>query len=177
MKMTLRTAPLSALMLVSLARVDSSGIKPSTEAPIETGRYEAVYSSKTDSNHWKDSDLIIAEVDRKSETVVFTLADGSKKTLNIAPRPKEKWQGDCATMNSSVLCEVADLSPGSLELASLTFKAPLLYAKCSRERLIVSEMPLNSGPFIAFNRVSPFLNGDGQGGTGPATDNDPAPRH
>lgn len=149
MNTTLRTATLSALTLASLAGCVPSGM----EAPIETGSFEAVYSSEVDSDDWKDADAITAVVDRKSETVVFTLADGSRKTLRIASRPKEKWQGDCATMNDAVLCEVADLSPAPLELASLTFTAPLLYAKCGPERLILAESPLEGGPFIAFNRV------------------------
>jgi hypothetical protein len=165
MSTTLRTAILSALMLASLAgyassrieasRVEASRFGPIAEAPIETGRFKAVYSSNLNPGDWSGADALTADVDRQRETVVLTLADGSQKTLYIGSRPKEMWPGDCATFDGYVLSEVADLSPAPLVLPSVTFTAPLLYAKCGRDRLVLSESPLESGAFIAFNRVGP----------------------
>lgn len=83
---------------------------------------------------------ITAKLNRAAGQLVFTLADGSQKTLSFTPRPKGQWPGDCATMSSAVLDEIADLAPAPLVLESMTFTTPLVFAKCAPGRMIVSNM-------------------------------------
>ncbi len=84
---------------------------------------------------------ITAQLDRTAGQLVFTLADGSRKTLAFSPRPRDAWQPDCFTMTSHVLDEVADLSPAPLQLESLAFATPLVFAKCGPRRMILADAP------------------------------------
>ena len=81
---------------------------------------------------------VTARLDRATNQVVFTLANGSQRVLAFAPRPRSQWQPDCFTMSSHALDEVADLSPAPLRMESLTFLTPLVYAKCTPSRMILA---------------------------------------
>jgi hypothetical protein len=100
---------------------------------------------------------ITANLDRTSQQLVFTMKDGTKKTTSFTPRDESQWQGDCAAMGGSyVLDEVADLAPAPLQLESMTFDTPLVYAKCSPLRMILSINTSESGttPMLVFDLVN-----------------------
>jgi hypothetical protein len=84
-------------------------------------------------------------------TLVLTLPDGDPKAFRFAPRPRSQWQGDCATMRGSVLCEVADLIPVNghpLVLSGRTFSKPVLKMKCSSTRMVLSEGQPDAEPCL-----------------------------
>jgi hypothetical protein len=93
---------------------------------------------------------ITARLDRSAGRMSFTLADGSQRTLLFSPRPASQWKPDCYTMNSHLLCEVADLSPGSLQLESMTFSAPVVYAKCDSNRIILTHSATDETVSLVF---------------------------
>jgi hypothetical protein len=84
-------------------------------------------------------------------TLVLTLPDGVPKAFRFAPRPRSQWQGDCATMRGSVLCEVADLVPVNghpLVLGGRTFSQPVIKMKCSSSRMVLSEGKADAEPCL-----------------------------
>lgn len=93
---------------------------------------------------------ITARLERSAGRLVFTLADGSQRTLTFAPRPPSQWKPDCFTMNSHILCEVADLAPGNLRLESMNFSSPLAFAKCDPNRIILANTTLDDGFDLVF---------------------------
>jgi hypothetical protein len=94
---------------------------------------------------------VTARLDRATNQVVFTLANGSQQTLAFSPRPRSQWQPDCRTMSSRALDEVADLSPAPLQLESLTFVTPIAYAKCTPSRMILANDIDELSPFLALD--------------------------
>ena len=74
---------------------------------------------------------VTARLDRATNRLVLTMANGARQTLTVSFRPRDQWQPDCYTMASHSLNEVADLSPAPLQLESLTFATPVVYAKCA----------------------------------------------
>jgi hypothetical protein len=94
---------------------------------------------------------VTARLDRATNQVVFTLADGSQQVLAFSPRPRSQWQPDCRTMSSRALDEVADLSPAPLRLESLSFLTPLVHAKCTPSRMILANDVDETSTFLAFD--------------------------
>jgi hypothetical protein len=94
---------------------------------------------------------VTARLDRATNQVVFTLADGSQQVLALSPRPRSQWQPDCFTMSSHALDEVADLSPAPLRMESLTFLTPLVYAKCTPSRMILANDIDDMSIFLALD--------------------------
>ena len=94
---------------------------------------------------------VTARLDRATNQVVFTLADGSQQMLAFSPRPRSQWQPDCRTMSSRALDEVADLSPAPLRLESLSFLTPLVYAKCTPSRMILANDLDDMSTFLALD--------------------------
>jgi hypothetical protein len=149
---------LAIVVLTSIMFATLAGCGPTnqtqTEAPIESGSFITVYTSTVSPDKWDATQNVTADVDRVSETVVFTLPDSTKLSLKITARPKDQWRGDCATMDSVVLSEIASISPAPVTLAGLTFTTPALYAKCGPDRLVLVESnSIDTGAFVAFDRV------------------------
>jgi hypothetical protein len=95
---------------------------------------------------------VTAQLRRAEGRLVFTMRDGSQRTMVFSPRPLERWQPDCFTMGNHVLDEVADLSPAPLHVESLTFATPLVFAKCGPRRMILADAPDGAGPaWLAFD--------------------------
>ena len=94
---------------------------------------------------------ITARLDRATNQLVFTLADGSKQVLAFSARPRSQWQPDCRTMSTYALDEVADLSPAPLRLESLSFLTPLVYAKCTPSRMILANDTNGISTFLALD--------------------------
>jgi hypothetical protein len=86
-----------------------------------------------------------AQLNRSAGRLVFTLSDGSQRTLALAPRAQAQWQADCYTMGGHTLNAVGDLSPAPLNLESLTFTTPLVVAKCAASRMILAEAAVLAG--------------------------------
>jgi len=84
---------------------------------------------------------VTARLDRANERLVFTMADGSQQTSLFSPRPRDRWQPDCFTTSSHYSNEVADLSPAPLQIESLTFATPVVFAKCGPRRMILADAP------------------------------------
>jgi hypothetical protein len=92
-----------------------------------------------------------ARLDRASSRLVFTLADGTEQVLTFSPRPRSKWMPDCYTMSSHVLDEVADLAPAPLQLESLIFATPIVFAKCGPSRMILASDGGQETTFLALD--------------------------
>jgi hypothetical protein len=94
---------------------------------------------------------VTAVLDRAGGRLVLTLGDGSQKVLTFTPRPKEGWQPDCFTMASHSVDEVADLSPAPLQVDTLTFTTPLVFAKCDPGHLILADASAGeTAPWLGF---------------------------
>ncbi|HEX9051139.1 MAG TPA: hypothetical protein VF841_11465 [Anaeromyxobacter sp.] len=106
---------------------------------LSSGTYRAVYGAGYAPGDEARVLAITATLDRAALRLVFTLADASRVELALAPRAPERWQPDCYTMTSHVLEEVADLSPAPLQLESMTFATPLVFAKCGPGRMILAD--------------------------------------
>ena len=146
--LTLAASALALLLLPACGLAEEE----ITEAPILEGRYAVAFGAGYAAQDEAAVLAITAEVDRAAGEVSFTLADGAKRTLRFLPRPKEQWVEDCATMNGHALDEVADLSPAPLQLESMSFATPLLYAKCGPSRLILANRHAEDY-FLAFDLV------------------------
>lgn len=97
---------------------------------------------------------LLAKVSRESETVVFTLADGTTINVKIQAQPKENWTGGCATMSSHVDQEVVRLTPGPITLANLTFTDPMLEPVCHPDHISLHEFgTVDEHKWISFWRV------------------------
>ncbi len=126
---------------VALAACDLGTPERVYPASLESGTYHAVFGEGYAPEDEARVLAITAQLDRTAGTLVFTRFDGSQAVLQFSPRPREEWQPDCYTMASHALDEVADLSPAPLQLESLTFATPLVFAKCSPTRMILSDTP------------------------------------
>ncbi len=109
-----------------------------TKAQLAAGTYKVSYGFNYAAADEEKILAITAYLDRTGQQLVFTLQDGTQRTLVFTPRDESLWQPDCYTMNSHVLCEVADLTPAPLQLESMTFNTPLVLAKCSPSRMILA---------------------------------------
>jgi hypothetical protein len=94
---------------------------------------------------------ITAHLDRASGLLVFSLANGSQQSLTFVPRPQSGWFSDCYTMVSHALNEVADLAPAPLQLESMSFVTPVVYPRCTAQRMILSNAPGNETTFLALD--------------------------
>lgn len=94
---------------------------------------------------------VTARVERASARLVLALGDGTEQVLAAAFRPRSRWEKGCYTMASHSLNEVADLSPAPLQLGTVNFATPLVYAYCSRSRLMLADAYGGDGPFLAFD--------------------------
>jgi hypothetical protein len=92
-----------------------------------------------------------ARFDRVQRRLALTFQDGSNLTLNCTSRPATMWKRDCFTLGSYVKSEVVDLSPAPLTLGSVRLSTPLIYAKCSSTRMILSSLLEEGGPSIVFD--------------------------
>ena len=97
---------------------------------------------------------ITARLDRAAGQLTFTLADRSVVVTAFAPRPSTQWHGDCTTMASHWQDEVADLTPAPLSLEALTFPTPLVFAKCSPDRMILASDLTEQGTILVLDRVA-----------------------
>jgi hypothetical protein len=122
------------------------------KAQISDGKYAVAFGDGFALEDEQDIRAIRAEVNRSAGQVVFTLADGTAKTFVFKPRPEDQWMGDCAAMGTYVNDEVADLSPAPVELLSLKLDTPVVYAKCSPERMILTKSLAQEGPALVFDR-------------------------
>lgn len=129
-----------------------------TKAQLATGTYKVSYGFNYAPVDEQKILAITANLDRPSQQLVLTMQDGTKRTLSFTPRNESQWIGDCATMGSYVLDEVADLTPVSLQLESMTFNTPIAYAKCSPNRMILSNTTSesdSSSPVLVFDLANP----------------------
>ncbi len=131
-----------AVALVACGRGNSSEpplADTTTKVVLAKGTYKVSFGQGYAAADEQKLLAITAALDRTGQQLVFTMQDGTKKALNFAPRDQSQWMLDCYTMRSHYLDEVADLTPAPLQLESMTFNAPLVYAKCSQYRMILSD--------------------------------------
>ena len=133
------TALLPVLLLAWLTGCgEESGSLNEYPVALAEGTYRVVFGQGYEAADEARLLAVTARLDRATNQVVFTLANGSQQVLAFAPRPRSQWQPDCRTMSSRALDEVADLSPALLRLESLSFLTPLVYAKCTPTRMILA---------------------------------------
>ena len=109
-----------------------------TKAQLAAGIYKVSFGFNYAAADEQKILAITADLDRAGQQLVFTMQDGTKRTLVFTPRDESQWKPDCYTMSSHILCEAADLTPAPLQLESMTFDAPLVLAKCSPSRMILA---------------------------------------
>ncbi len=95
-----------------------------------------------------------ARLDRAAGRLTFTLADQTVVETTFTPRPSTQWHGDCTTMASHFQDEVADLAPAPLALGPLSFPTPLVFAKCSPDRMILASDLTEQGTLLVLERVA-----------------------
>jgi hypothetical protein len=126
-----------------------------TEATAELadGTYKASYGHNYLPEDEQKILAITATLDRVGQKLVFTTQDGAQMILVFTPRDTSQWRGDCYTMDSHVLDEIADLTPAPLQLESMTFNTPVVYAKCSSKRMILTTNleEESSSPWLVFD--------------------------
>ncbi len=94
---------------------------------------------------------VTARLDRSARKLVFTFADGSQRSMDFTPRPQAQWKTDCYTMASHVREETADLGPGALQIESMQFRTPVVYAKCGPNRMILGNGLDDEGFFLSLD--------------------------
>jgi hypothetical protein len=139
----MRLGGIAGSVAAALALAACDGHATQTEQPVSlsSGTYRA-----TSGVGYAPADearvlAVTAQLDRSAGRIVFTRFDGSQSELVFSPRPREQWQRDCYTMTSHTLDEVADLTPPPLQLESLTFATPVVFAKCGPGRMILADAP------------------------------------
>lgn len=145
------TAVLAAL---ALAGCESEEPRPGPReyrVALAEGTYRVAYGRGYDPVDEARFLAVTAQLDRAAGEITFTLSDGSHQTLRFTPRPESEWWADCATMKDYARDEVADLSPAPLVIETLTFTAPIVYAKCISEWMIVTGA--HGGPDDPFLRL------------------------
>jgi hypothetical protein len=157
-RITVVAAALSAALSVALAGCRAASATPSaraTEAALADGTYRAVFGAGYAPADEARILAVTAHLDRAAGRLVLTLADGSRRSLAFAPRDRARWHPDCFTgaggPPSSVLGEVADLSPAPLRLESLTLETPIVYAKCSPRRMVLAGAVGDAAPFLVLD--------------------------
>lgn len=108
------------------------------KAQLASGTYKVTSAANFPTQDEQQLYAITANLDRASNKLVLTLQDGSTRNLSFVPRGESQWQQDCAVMGGYALDEVADLNPVPLQLDSVNFSTPLVYAKCSSTRMILT---------------------------------------
>lgn len=129
----------AAFALAAIAACTDTTREDVQAVSLASGTYRAAYGAGYAPADEARVLAITATLDRAALRLVFTLADASQVEVAFAPRPAEQWQPDCYTMTSHVLDEVAELSPAPLQLESLTFATPLVFAKCGPGRMILAD--------------------------------------
>ncbi len=127
-----------------------------TEAQLANGTYKVSYGFNYPAADEQKILAITANLDRTSNQLTFSMQDGTQKVLSFTSRDKSQWQGDCRTMGSYVLDEVADLAPAPLQLESMVFNIPLVFAKCGPNRMILSITTSqidSSAPVLIFDLI------------------------
>ena len=130
---------------------EESGSLNEYPVALAEGTYRVVFGQGYEAADEARLLAVTARLDRATNQVVFTLANGSQQVLAFAPRPRSQWQPDCFTMSSHALDEVADLSPAPLRMESLTFLTPLVYAKCTPSRMILANDIDDMSIFLALD--------------------------
>jgi hypothetical protein len=128
-----------------------------TKAQLADGTYKVSYGFNYAAADEQKILAITANLDRTSNQLTFSMQDGTQKILSFTPRDESQWQGDCRTMGSYVLDEVADLAPAPLQLESMVFNTPLVYAKCGPNRMILSITTSesdSSSPVLVFDLIN-----------------------
>lgn len=154
------TSALAGVLALAACAGDNGGPRPSqvTWAALGDGTYHVSGGQGFDPAAASSLLAVTAQLDRAAGRLVLTLADGSHRTLGFSPRDRSAWQADCVTgaggPPSSVMCEIADLSPAPLQLETLRFATPLVYAKCSPTRMILADRPdeVSAGAFLILDR-------------------------
>jgi hypothetical protein len=129
----------AAFALAAIAACTDATHEEVQAVSLSSGTYRAAYGAGYAPADEARVLAITATLDRAALRLVFTLADASRVEVAFAPRPPGQWKPDCYTMTSHVLDEVAELSPAPLQLESLTFATPLVFAKCRPERMILAD--------------------------------------
>lgn len=122
---------------LTLATIAACGVEHVLVDVFDEGTYRVSFGAYPPAERAR-FEAVTARLDRAAGQVVFTMADGSQQVLAFTPRPRGEWRADCYTMASHHLVEVADLSPAPLQIESLTFETPLVFAMCSRTRMILA---------------------------------------
>jgi hypothetical protein len=144
---------LSALFCVLLALITGCGQEGDRVYPValSDGTYRVAFGKGYSPTDEARVLAVTARLDRTNSRLVFTLTDGSVRTLSFSPRPRGEWQPDCFTMSSHYLEEVAEVEPAPLQLESLTFATPVIFPKCGPQRMILSNATLDESAFLAFD--------------------------
>ncbi len=136
-----------ALVLALIAACGSKDRQPYTVMLAE-GTYHAINGIGLPAGEEARLLSVTARLDRQNGQIVFTLADGSQRALLFSPRPRDEWGVGCPTMSSWAVDEVADLAPAPLQLESLTFATPVVYAICDPTLMILANGPGGESPFL-----------------------------
>jgi hypothetical protein len=150
MKARLRLREMFVALLVTGVTACGAGDRVDLVA-LSDGTYRVVFGQGYQAADESRLLAMTATLDRATSRLVFTMADGSKQWLSVAFSPRSGWHPDCFTMSSHSLNEVATLAPAPLQLESLTFATPVVYAMCDPNRMILSNAPGASTPFLALD--------------------------
>jgi hypothetical protein len=142
---------LAGLLFASVAACGKVEADQITLVTISNGTYRAAFGQGYLPTDESKVLAVSATLDRATGRLVFTMANGSQQIRTLSFRPKSQWNADCYTMSSHTLNEVADLSPAPLRIESMSFATPVVYPKCSAQRLILSAAPGDQTSFIAFD--------------------------
>lgn len=147
------------LMLSCSDSDNQNTLRESGKAQLVSGTYKVAYGFNYAPVDEQKILAITANLDRTVQQLVFSMQDGTKRTLSLTSRNESQWRGDCATMSTYVLDEVADLAPVPLQLESMIFNTPLVYTKCSPNRMILSSTLSesdSSSPILVFDLANPL---------------------
>ena len=148
------TICLSCALLYSCSTGSDQNTLRVTKAQLANGTYRVSYGFNYTTADEQKILAIIANLDRSSNQLTFSMQDGTQKIFSFTPRDESQWQADCRTMSSYVLDEVADLAPAPLQLESMVFNTPLVFAKCGPNRMILSittSQSDSSSPVLIFD--------------------------
>ena len=96
---------------------------------------------------------VTAQLDRANATLVLTRSDGSRVTLHVVPRPRAQWGSGC--LGARNLFEVVDLSPGPLQVESLTISTPAAIASCNAGGMIIANDASGGGAYLVLSLQAP----------------------
>lgn len=154
--MTRSVSLLSVLCALSLSacedKVSEAQIPEGTFAP--SSAYDDVSGTEVDVSLLGD---VAVEVDRDALTVTILHEDGSVETVGLVERDREAWLGGCATMDSHVEIEAADLDVESLTIGAVLIDQPMISTSCSGTRLLLGAAADDgdfSGPVYLFEATA-----------------------